>query len=334
MVRQFTPEEAVERYIEERRSDLSDSTVYNYRSNLGMFTDWCSYQSEIDHVRDIDQFHISDFKIHKRDDDEVADTTLYNVMMSLRVFVKWCESKGLLKDMAENILLPDRGRAARTETIAAKTGEQILDFLEKYEYATYKHAMFALLWDCGFRLGGVRAIDLQDYHSAEAYLELRHRPEKGTPLKNKKGSEREVNLHEWVVDVLNDYIEGRRHAVTDDHGRDPLLTTKQGRPARTTLRRHIRALTRPCHYSDECPIGRNEEGCEGTEWGKAQKCPESVRPHSIRRSSITAWLDDGHSKELVSDRMDVSPGVLEDHYDQRSKEQKRRLRREMFKMDE
>jgi integrase len=337
MARNFTPEEAVKRYMDERKDDLAEWTVYNYKSNLGMFTDWCEYQSDIEQISDIDQFHVSDFKMHKRDDDDVADTTLYNIMMSLRTFIKWCESKGLLEDMAENILLPDRGRRARTETIDAETAEQILDYLDKYEYATYQHTAFAIMWDCGVRIGALRAMDLGDYHSAESYIELHHRPddaEGGTPLKNSDKSEREVNLHPWVVEVIDDYIEGRRHQVTDDGGREPLLTTKQGRPALTTLRRHIRARTRPCYYSDECPKDRDIESCEATKWSKAYNCPPSVKPHSIRRSAITAWLDEGHAKELVSDRMDVTVDVLDEHYDQRTEEQKRRLRKEMFEMGE
>lgn len=281
--------------------------------------------------------------MHKRDEAEVADTTLYNAMMTLRTFIKWCESKGLLEGLSENIMLPDRGRAARTETIEPDTAGEILDHLEKYEYATYQHVLFALLWDAGLRIGAVRSLDLGDYHSAEAYIELHHRPgtgdgeslnkNRGTPLKNKEDSEREVNLHDWVVEVIDDYIDGRRTEITDKAGRRPLLTTNQGRPARTTLRRHIRARTRPCEYSGECPAGRNIEDCEATKWKNAPDCPESVKPHSIRRSAITAWLNEGHSKELVSDRMDVSPDVLEEHYDQRTEEEKRRLRRELFEMD-
>jgi hypothetical protein len=37
-------------------------------------------------------------------------------------------------------------------------------FLQKYEYATKRHALFALLLDTGFRLGTVRALDLDDCH--------------------------------------------------------------------------------------------------------------------------------------------------------------------------
>jgi integrase len=343
MARKFTPEEAVDRYLEERSNDLSDSTLYNYKSNLGLFTDWCSYQSEIEYISDIDQFDVSDFKLHKRED--VADTTLYNSMMALRTFIKWCESKGLLEGLSENIMLPDRGRASRVEKLDPDAADALLEYLAKYEYATYPHVAIALMWDAGLRIGAVRSLDVDDYHSAEAYIELHHRPgpgekdglnkDRGTPLKNKEDSEREVNLHEWVVEIVDDYLDGPRKAVEEDNGREPLLTTSQGRPARTTLRMNIRAKTRPCYYTNDCPVeGREMETCEANSWDNAADCPESVKPHSLRRGAITAWLNEGHSKELVSDRMDVSTDVLEEHYDQRTEEEKRQLRRELFEMGE
>jgi len=336
MTRQFTPDEAVERYLKERKFDLSDSTLYNYKSNLGIFTEWCSYQSHIDHISDVGQFDISDYKMHKRDEEGVKETTLYNAMMSLRTFTKWCESKGLLEGLSENIILPDRGRASRTEIIEPETAEAILDYLEKFEYATRGHVLFTLMWDAGLRIGAVRSLDLEDYHSMDAYVELHHRPaeeHRGTPLKNREGSEREVNLHDWVVEVIDDYIKGRRKDRTDKGGRSSLLTSNQGRAHRNTLRRQIRAITRPCYYTGECPIDREIEECVATEYDKAAKCPEGIKPHSIRRSAITAWLNDGHAKEIVSDRMDVSVKVLDKHYDQRTEEQKRELRRDLFDME-
>lgn len=341
MTRQFTPESAVERYLEERKYDLSDSSLYNYKSNLSHFTEWCSYQSHIDHINDIDQFDVSDFKLHKRGD--VADSTMYNIIMSLRTFIKWCESKGLLEGLSENIMLPDRGRASRVEKLDPDAADAILEYMDKYEYATYQHVLIALMWDAGLRIGAVRSLDVDDYHPAEAYVELHHRPgpgsieylneDRGTPLKNGEDSEREVNIHDWVVKIIDDYLESRREAVSGKDGREPLLTTKRGRPARTTLRRHIRMRTHPCHYGEDCPVGRDIESCEATKWENASDCPPSVKPHSIRRGAITHWLNEGHSKELVSDRMDVSPDVIEEHYDQRTKEEKRQLRRELFNMD-
>lgn len=66
---------------------------------------------------------------------------------------------------------------------------------------------------------------------------------------------------------------------------------------------------------------------------QAQRCPSSVPPHELRRSAITAWLNEGHSKELLSDRMNVSTKTLEKLYDARTQGEKRELRAEVFEMD-
>lgn len=49
---------------------------------------------------------------------------------------------------------------------------------------------------------------------------------------------------------------------------------------------------------------------------------------------ITAWLNDGHPKELISDRMNVGTDTLEKHYDARTGNEKRELRKEAFDMIE
>ena len=108
----------------------------------------------------------------------------------------------------------------------------------------------------------VENLYLDDYHSDEAYIELHHRPDTGTPLKNGRRSERQVNLHRWVADVGDDYIVTNRIDSTDDHGREPLLSTRYGRAAKTTLRTRIRAITQPCQHGLDCPIDRDPEECE------------------------------------------------------------------------
>lgn len=331
MTRKMSPDAAVERYLKEKKPEVSESTFYNNSCALNRFLEFCESEG-ITQMNEIDAFHISDFKIHRREEDEVNDVTVYNNLCVLRVFLKWAESMGLVEtELAEKMILPNPDDA-RDEKIEPDTADEIFDYLSKFEYATLRHVLFALLWDSGFRLGTVRAIDIDDYHPNDQYVELHHRPDTDTPLKNGEGAEREVNLHEWVCEVIEDYLGTNREAVEDKHGRRPLLTTQHGRVHKTNLRAHINALTRPCHYTGECPHDRNQETCEATKYNKAQQCPSSVSPHPIRRSAITAWLNEGHRKELISDRMDVSTDTLEKHYDARTQSEKRQLRREAFEM--
>ncbi|ERG89647.1 MAG: hypothetical protein J07HX5_01818 [halophilic archaeon J07HX5] len=93
----------------------------------------------------------------------------------------------------------------------------------------------------------------------------------------------------------------------DGDGREPLLTTRNGRPSTTSLRAHINVLTRPCHYTGDCPHNRQQGECEAAQYEYSQRCPSSVSPHPSRRSAITPWLNNGHRKELISDRMEYQP---------------------------
>jgi len=102
MTRQIEPERAVERYLNERRADISESTYYNHSSLLSQFIEWCEAEG-LDYVNELDGFHISDFKIHRRDEDGINKVTLYNQMTVLRVFLRWCESRSLVEDLGEHL---------------------------------------------------------------------------------------------------------------------------------------------------------------------------------------------------------------------------------------
>ncbi|WP_225334725.1 tyrosine-type recombinase/integrase [Halomicrobium urmianum] len=330
---QMKPERAVNRYLTEKKPEWADSSYYNNSSTLNRFLEFCE-EDGLDNICEIDGFHISDFKQYRRESG-INEVTLYNNLSSLRAFLSWCSSMGLVESwIVDDMVLNEPDDKVRSEMLDADRADHILDYLDNFEYATLRHALFALLWDTGMRLGAARAVDVEDYNSTDQYIEVAHRPDKGTPLKNKHDGQREINLHSWACEILDDYLQMHHEDVTDDYGRTPLFSSRHGRMVRSNLRMHIRRLTRPCHYTGECPHRRDLDECEANQdYRAASKCPGSVSPHPIRRGAITHWLNEGHRKELISERMNVSVNTLDEHYDARTESEKRNLRREMFKMD-
>jgi hypothetical protein len=49
-------------------------------------------------------------------------------------------------------------------------------------------------------------------------------------------------------------------------------------------------------------------------------------PHAIRSGSVTAHLNRDVPKEIVSERANMSEKTLEQHYDERTKSEKRKRR--------
>ncbi|WIV66574.1 tyrosine-type recombinase/integrase [Natrialbaceae archaeon AArc-T1-2] len=317
-----TPQEAIEAYLTERSTELSASSIQNHRYQLKQFRLWCE-RVGVSRLQSIEPIHISRFRRARAD--EINSNTMYNQLSVVRLFLRFVERMGWSgvpgNDLSESIVLPTRGGKARDRSISADRAGALLDELERYEYASIDHVILALCWTAGVRIGALRSLDLKDLHLDEMYIELNHRPETHTPLKNKVGSEREVNLHGWVCSLLKHYIEDRRIDSTDDFNRSSLLTTRYGRMARSTIRRRVYRLTDCSDYSSTCDCA-----------DYSSKCEKAVSPHDIRRSSITAWLDQGHDPSLLASRFDVSERVISDHYDVRSEQQKRELRRDAFNM--
>lgn len=197
----------------------------------------------------------------------------------------------------------------------------MLDWLATDEFGSFDHLLIRLLWRTGMRLGEVRAIDRSDYDADEQWLRIRHRPERGTPLKNGDNGERIVNLNDRSCSVLNNYLVDHRDDVADEHGREPLLTTTRGRPSTTTLCRHVYRCTQPCQMTGVCPHDVDMDECDARGYKEVpSECPSILRPHDIRRGAITHWLAQDVPTEVISGRMDVSRKVLEEHYDRRGLE--------------
>ncbi|ELZ96433.1 phage integrase/site-specific recombinase [Haloferax mucosum ATCC BAA-1512] len=325
------PRTAVEMYLNDRRGEVSSATHQSHGYRLERFVEWCD-ENAIENLNPLTGRDIQSYKISRKRDGLVP-TSLKGQLDTLRVFLRFCASiNGVHPELPETVNSPsltdDEKRG--TDVIRNRRADRILAHRSKYDYASRKHAQFRLLWATGMRMGAARSIDLTDLNIKNQYVDLHHRPETETPLKNNVRGEREIALDTQTVNVLRDYIDENRENSTDDYGREPLLTTEFGRASDNSVRAWTYQMTRPCMAGMECPHGRKPETCEavdGVSRMSASKCPDSVAPHAIRRGAITHHLAQDTPTKVVSDRMNVGMDVLEEHYDARSEHEKMEQRR-------
>lgn len=329
----LSPEDGVSLYLQHRKGEVSEQTLSSHEYRLNQFVEWCK-KEDIHNLNDLVGRDFHSYRVYRRKEDDLKPVTLQGQLSTLRVFLKFCASIDAVHEgLREKILLPTVSgdeQASRT-TLEGERATQILEYLEKYEYASRQHVLMTLLWQTGIRTGSVRAIDIDDYEPESPGLQLVHRPETDTPLKNQDHGERWVALRGSTANVLDDFIEGPRPEVTDKFNRTPLITTKQGRISRSCIQDTIYVLTRPCEYGG-CPHDDYDpDSCEATKRAKASKCPSSRSPHDVRSGAITDHLLDDVPIEVVSGRMDVTQDVLDKHYDRRNEREKMEQRREYLK---
>ncbi len=156
--------------------------------------------------------------------ENLAPATEKTQMDTLRVFTKWLESIDTVdQDLHTKVLSPTLSGDdnVRDEMLESERAERILDYLRKYEYASRAHVSLTLMWHTMMRVGEVHSLDCSDYDPIDQSLQVIHRPETGTTLKNQSEGERYVALSNEVCGLLDDWLECTRPAVTDSHGREP-----------------------------------------------------------------------------------------------------------------
>jgi site-specific recombinase XerD len=330
----ITPDAALEYYLDARRYDLRETTLRSHGSRLRSFIDWLK-DNGVDNMNEVDLRTVHEYRVYKREDngenDPCNSVTMQGQVSTIRRFLDHLvDIDAVHESVPDRIRLPkvDGDESSDTKLDSGRASA-ILDFLRSYRYASPQHVTLLLMWRTSARRGGVRALDLEDFHTDDNALAFRHRPETGTPLKNGSNGERDVYLTDRAATVIMDYIESpNRHNVIDEHDRQPLITTEYGRPSLTTYQNWIYKITRPCVIGEPCPHDKDTDTCEFLSHNRASGCPSSVSPHAVRTGSITALRDAGTPRQVVSDRGDVSEKVLEKHYDKASKRQKMRRRRE------
>jgi integrase len=326
------PQEAVDMYLEAKRGDLTEATLQGQKYRLAAFTDWCLEEG----IKDLNELSGRDlygYRIWRREGngdgrDPVKPVTLRGQLATARSFLRFCgEIEAVPKDLHDKVQLPvlSSGADVSDTTLSPDRTMEILDYLGRYQYASRDHVVVLLLWRTGCRIGGLQGLDLRDLdldadHSAieGPAVHFVHRPETETPLKNKEKGNRWNRIGEYVAEVLRDYIDGPRDNVTDEHGREPLITTSHGRPAKTTVRDTLYRVTRPCWRNEGCPHDRSIADCESTDLQHASKCPSSRSPHDLRSGRVTYYRREDVPRRVVKDRLNASEDILDKHYDRRS----------------
>lgn len=326
------PQKAVDLYLDDRRYEVSESTLQAHRYRLEHFVRWASMRDDIDDTADLSGRKLHKYKLWRREGGNLNNVSLHTQLSTLRVFIQFLENiEAVPSNLHESIDIPSlNGDDQRSGVLSTERASAIQNYLERYEYASFKHVLFRILWRTGMRIGTARSLDIDDYNSSEMQLRIRHRPDSGTPLKKREDGERIIALNSHSCAIIEDWIENRR-PPTEDNGREPLLAKSKSRPSTSTLRRTVYRLTQPCMHS-ECPHDEDPSECPAEGYcDEPSYCPSIRPPHDIRRGAITNFLSQNNiPMEAVRDRADVSEGVLEDHYDQRSESTKAEKRRDFF----
>jgi site-specific recombinase XerD len=325
----LSPREAWESYVDQRQTETTDQSQATYYYRLKLWVEWCEEQG-VEQVGDLSGWTLEQFRSH-RSGEGIAPTTLRGEMQTLKNFVEYLERiEAVDKDLAEKVKVPEVPEGQESDDTRLTTDEayRLINYYRESptESGSLSHAFLELVWHTGARLGAIRALDVRDYHSEEQYVEFVHRPEQGTPLKNKSNGERLVSLRRAVCDGLDAYIQNERWNKHDEYGRQPLFASAQGRPSRNTVRVWMYHATLPCIYGP-CPHGHDPETCEFTDYNQASKCPSSRSPHQVRTGSITWHRNRGVPKEVTRTRVNASERVIDQHYDKAEARDRMELRR-------
>jgi len=324
-----TPTKTIDQYIKSREHELAEASVQNIRYRLKQFRQWTD-EINLKDISELDGMMCEQWKL-ARVEGGLEPITVQQHMRTFRHYVRWMGTVGYVDpDLHELIRIPsvDKSERSRDVMIEFERAEAILEHLGQFAWASRRHIIFGILWHTAMRTGSLRALDVDDVeeHGDIVYVRVRHRPKTGTPLKLRENGSRNVTISDTdLADAILDYINHTRTNVEDGYGRDPLITTKNGRASETTIRVDCYRATHPCEIED-CPHDRNKQNCEYRSHGQTGGCPSARSPHAVRRGAITAHLNRGIEKEVIGERAAVSVGTLESHYDARTEEDKRRNR--------
>jgi integrase len=314
------------------KDEHTEGTRKAEESRLKAFLQFCDEEG-IDNLNELSGRDLFKYRTWRREGlgdgrQPVKLVTLKGQLATLRRFLRFAGNiDAVPPELYEQLNLPTmkNGEDVSDSTLQPDRAVAIIDYLENAHPASRDHIILVLLWETGARTGAIRGLDLDDLDLDAQHprfsgpaVHFKHRPNEGTPLKNQEDGTRWNRISKKAAAYIEDYIEYHRQDVTDDYGRDPLLTTEYGRPAGNTIRTTLYRVTRPCWRGEECPHDRDVDDCEATHLDRASRCPSARSPHDVRSGRVTFYRREDVPRRIVKDRLDASADILDKHYDRRS----------------
>ena len=328
----LAPAEAVNMFHDAMRDEHAESTRNSAKHRLRSFLQFCD-ENDIENLNSLSGRDLYEYRIWRREGhgdgrEPIKLVTLKSQLATLRRFLRFAANiDAVPPELYEQISLPtmSHGEAVSESTLDPERALAILSYLEIAYPVSRDHIVLLLLWETGARTGAIRGLDLQDVDLDGTHprfsgpaVRFVHRPDEGTPLKNGEDGTRWNRISEQAAGYIEDYIDFRRVDSTDEHGREPLLTTSHGRVAGNTIRTCLYRITRPCWRGEDCPHDREEDDCEATHIDKASQCPSARSPHDVRSGRVTYYRRQDVPRRIVKDRLNASKDILDRHYDRRS----------------
>lgn len=311
----LSPREAVNRWLDKRRIEVRESSISSYWYRLKLFVEWCE-DEEIEHIGDLTPWNIESYETDRRNQG-IAANSIHNELETLKNCLEYLAGIGVVdQNVPEAIIVPDvpDDEVADDTRLAPAKAKPLIQHYEQQSEPSREGTSLVVAWYTGARIGGIRALDRQDYDRDEGVLQFRHRPETDTPLKRGLKGERDVGLPDAAKAVVDHYVDRVRDRRLDEYGREPLFVTSRGRPAASTLRLWIYQATWPCHLG-HCPHGREIAGCEYRSYNRAGGCPSARSPHQIRTGAIMWMRNNQIPPHVVAERVNSSVETIKKHYD-------------------
>jgi site-specific recombinase XerD len=203
----ITPRQARRQFLASKKGVVKDSTVRAYRFPTKHFVEYCENHG-VETTSEINGYVIESWKQQRRSEN-IKIVTLHNNVKHLRVFVRWCETVDLVEQgLPDKITVPPLSddEARSNDVLRLDHAEDVLRYLNTYEYGSRNHTLFQTLWHTGCRIGGALALDKGDFVQTRegALLQFRDRKSAGTALKNASSGERDVTINKKLRQTLVD----------------------------------------------------------------------------------------------------------------------------------